>query len=178
MNHQSETPEHLPAVQARRGYEIQMQDSYALESFDGGEGLDVRRLFDSLWRWKWLIAGCTVLGLAAGLVAARFVQPMYEIGATIWLEEESKSGALRGDDPLAGAGWASVFRSNAVIGPVVQERQLFLLPGRLEGVDSTVFEGFELGGPVLGGDYTLTIRPNGTYELAVADTNAVEQGRL
>jgi len=178
VNHQSETPEHLPAVQPRRGYEIQVQDNYALEGFDGGDGLDIRRLFDSLWRWKWLIAGSTVLGLAAGLVAARFVQPMYEIEATIWLEEEGKSGALRGDDPLAGEGWASVFRSNAVIGPVVQEKQLFLIREHLDGVDSTVFVNFELGGPVLGGSYTLTTHPNGTYELAVADTNAVEQGRI
>jgi len=30
----------------------------------------------------------------------------------------------------------------------------------------------------LGGSYTLTTHANGTYELAVADTNAVEQGRL
>jgi len=178
VNQHPETPGHLPAVQPRRGYEIQVQDSYALDGFDGGDGLDVRRIFDSLWRWKWLIAGCTVLGIAGGLVAARFVQPMYEIEATIWLEEESNSGALRGDDPLAGEGWSSVFRSNAVIGPVVDARQLFLLPESLDGVDSTAFENFELGGPVLGGAYTLTTHPNGTYELAVADTNAVEQGRI
>lgn len=178
MNQHPDTPEHLPAVQVRRGYEIQTQDSYALEGFDGGDGLDVRRLFDSLWRWKWLIAGCTVLGVAGGLVAARFVQPMYEIDATIWLEQESKSGALRGDDPLAGAGWSSVFRSNAVIGPVVENRQLYLAQSRLDGVDTTAFENFELGGPVTGGSYTLTTFPDGTYELALADSSTVERGRL
>lgn len=178
VNHDPETLEHLPAVRQRRGYEIQVQDRYALDGFDGGESLDVRRLFDSLWRWKWLIAGCTLLGLAAGLVAAQFVQPMYQVEATIWLEEENSSGALRGEDPLAGEGWSSVFKSNAVIGPVVQDMQLYLRTKSLDGVDPTAFADLELGGPVLGGDYTLTTQSDGSYELTVADTNVVEQGRI
>ncbi|MFQ5529854.1 MAG: polysaccharide biosynthesis tyrosine autokinase [Gemmatimonadota bacterium] len=178
MNEHPDTPERLPAVQARRPYEIQAHESYALDAFDGGDGLDVRRLFESLWRWKWLVAGCTLLGVAAGLVASRFVQPVYEVEATIWLEEDNKSGALRGEDPLAGEGWSSVFRSNAVVGPVVEDMQLYLAPGRTRGVDSTAFETFEMGGRVAAGSYTLTTSRDGSYELALADTSAVERGRL
>ncbi|MDH3298500.1 MAG: Wzz/FepE/Etk N-terminal domain-containing protein, partial [Gemmatimonadota bacterium] len=178
MNEHRDTPERLPAIQERRPYEIQGHDSYALEAFEGEEGLDVRRLFESLWRWKWLVAGCTLLGVAGGLVASRFVQPEYEVEATIWLEEDNQTGALRGQDPLAGEGWSNVFRSNTVVGPVVDAMQLYLLPRSLEGIDSTAFASFELGGPVVGGDYTLTTGRDGSYELTLADTSAVERGRL
>ncbi len=177
MNEHPDTPERLPAIQ-RRPYEIQAHDSYALDAFDGGDNVDVRRLFDSLWRWKWLIAGCTLLGVAGGLVASRFVEPEYRVEATIWLEEDNKTGALRGEDPLAGEGWSNVFRSNTVIGPVVEDMQLYLRADRIDGVDSTAFRDFKLGGPVISGSYTLSTARDGSYELALADTSAVERGRL
>jgi len=178
VNEHPDTPERLPAIQARRPYEVQAHDSYALDAFDGGDNLDVRRLFESLWRWKWLIAGCTLLGVAGGLVASRFVQPEYRVEATIWLEEDNKTGALRGQDPLAGEGWSNVFRSNTVIAPVVEDMQLYLVADRIDGVDSTAFNDFSLGGPVVAGRYTLSTRGDGSYELALADTSAVESGRL
>jgi tyrosine-protein kinase Etk/Wzc len=178
VNEHPDTPERLPALQARRPYEIQAHESYALDAFDGGDNLDVRRLFESLWRWKWLIAGCTLLGVAGGLVASRFVEPEYQVEATIWSDEDNKTGALRGEDPLAGEGWSSVFRSNAVIGPVVEDMQLYLMVDRIDGVDSTAFQEFRLGGPVVAGNYTLSTGRDGSYELLVADTSAVERGRL
>ena len=65
MNDEAQSPGHLPTVQPRRAYEVQAEEYYPLDPMSGmggGEGLDVRRLMESLWRWKWLIAGCTVLG--------------------------------------------------------------------------------------------------------------------
>lgn len=177
MNDHSEKSNHLPAV-SRRAYEIEAQEYYPLETFDGGEGVDTRRLIESLWRWKWLIAGCAVLGIAAGLIAARFVQPMYKATATIWLEEENQQrGPLRAEDPLAGEGWSNVFTSSQVIGPVVRDLGLHVRVGTLTDVDPAVFDSFELSDRTFGGSYRLVVS-EGAYELTRADTNAVETGTV
>ena len=162
---------------------MQAREYYPLDGVgvDGGGagGLDVRRLLESLWRWKWLVMGCTVLGIAGGLIASRFVTPMYEARGTIWLErDQGRGGPLRAQDPLAGQGWTSVFRSNAVIEPVVRDLGLFLRTGALEGVDPRVFDNFRVGESTVGGEYTLVVDPGGSYELALADTAAVERGEL
>ena len=75
----------LPAIHTGRPYEIQAQEYYPLEHYEEDEGLDPRRLIDALWRRKWWILACTLLGLAVGVIAGRFVVPEYEITASIWL---------------------------------------------------------------------------------------------
>lgn len=161
---------------------MQAREYYALEGMgmhEGGGGLDVRRLLESLWRWKWLVVGCTVLGVAGGLIASRFVTPMYETSGTIWLErDQQRGGPLRAQDPLAGQGWSSVFRSNAVIEPVVRDLGLYLGVGQLQGIDRRAFDSFRLTESTLGGAYTLRVDPGGAYELSRADTSAVERGTL
>lgn len=161
---------------------MQAQEYYALDTYTGdggGQGLDVRRLLESLWRWKWLIVGCTVLGIAGGLIASRFVTPMYQTRGTIWLErDQQRGGPLRAQDPLAGQGWSSVFRSNAVVEPVVRDLKLYLNTGALEGVDARAFDNFRIGESTVGGEYTLEVEPGGAYELTLADTSAVERGEL
>lgn len=182
VNDDAQSPGHLPTVQPRRAYEVQAEEYYPLDPMSGmggGEGLDVRRLMESLWRWKWLIAGCTVLGIAGGLVAAQFVEPEYEVEATVWLEQDQQGrGPLRAEDPLAGEGWSSVFRSTAVVLPVVRDMQLYLRPHSLEGVDERAFDSFRLGDGAVGGEYTLRVGEDRAYELALSDTSAVERGDL
>lgn len=180
MNQYSDTPEHLPAVQ-RRPYEVQAQEYYPLDAsaHGGGDGMDVRRLMESLWRWKWLIVSCAVLGIAGGLIAARFIQPEYSATATIWLEQDNtERGPLRAEDPLAGEGWSNVFTSSQVIGPVVRQLRLHVRPSTMTGVDSTAFDSFALNNSTLGGAYTLTVDDKRGYELTRADTSAVERGTL
>lgn len=182
MNEEPQSPARLPSVAHRGPYELQAQEYYALDGVGadgGGGGLDVRRLLESLWRWKWLIAGCTVLGIAGGLIASRFVTPMYQATGTIWLErDQQRGGPLRAQDPLAGQGWSSVFRSNAVVEPVVRDLRLFLRRGQLQGVDRRAFDNLQVDESTIGGVYTLTVDSNGAYELALADTSAVERGEL
>lgn len=183
MNEEPQIPTRLPNVRARDPYEVQAREYYPLDGVgvDGGGagGLDVRRLLESLWRWKWLIAGCTVLGIAGGLIASRFVTPMYQASGTIWLErDQQRGGPLRAQDPLAGQGWSSVFRSNAVVEPVVRDLRLYLRSGQLQGVDRRAFDNLRVGDNTVGGEYTLTVDPNGAYELVLADTSAVERGEL
>lgn len=186
MNQEPQPAERLPSVPASgpyeveaRGYAVAGYDGYAGYDLGGGEGLDVRRLLESLWRWKWLIAGCMVLGIAAGLIAARFVQPMYEARATVWAQQdEQRDGPLRAQDPFLAQGWSSVFDSRAVVEPVVRDQRLYLRVGALDGVDSRLFDSFRIGDRTVGGQYTLEVDSDGSYELSLADTTAVERGEV
>jgi len=170
----------LPTIHSGRPYEIQAQEYYPLETFQEEEGIDPRRLLDALWRRKWWIVACTLLGLAVGVIAGRFVVPEYEVTASIWLEqEESRSvGPLRGEDPLAGEGWSSVLPSNTVIWPVVKDLALYLRPTSISRADSAVFAGFDVRDSVVAGDYRLEVDRQGRYELTLADTTASETGSV
>src|SRR3989454_599511 len=78
-------------------------------------GIDWRRVWGAVRRFKWLILSVTVLGTAAGVVAARFAKPEYLAQATIWIDqadrEENRRDADRGPirsghplEPEAGVG--------------------------------------------------------------------------
>lgn len=170
----------LPTIHSGRSYEIQAQEYYPLEAYQEEDGLDPRRMIDALWRRKWWILACTLLGLAVGVIAGRFVVPEYEITASIWLEqEESRSvGPLRGEDPLAGEGWSSVLPSNTVIRPVVKDLALYLRPTSISRADSAVFAGFDVRDSVVAGEYRLEVDRQGRYELTLADTTASESGSV
>jgi len=78
----------LPTIFGRRSYEIESRDYYPIEmAGDVGEAVDPRRILASLWRWKWWIAACTVIGVLVGTVGSRFVKPEYEISSSAWLEQ-------------------------------------------------------------------------------------------
>ncbi len=66
----------LPTIHTGRPYEIQTQEYFPLEHFEEEEGLDPGRLIEVLWRRKWWILACTLLGLAVGVINARFVKPL------------------------------------------------------------------------------------------------------
>jgi tyrosine-protein kinase Etk/Wzc len=170
----------IPTLYGQRPYEIQSQDVYALDGIDdSGDSVDPRRVLESLWRWKWWIAACVSLGVLGGVLAGRFVEPVYQVSASIWIEQEDRtSGPVGGFEPLAAEGWSSVLTSNAVLRSVVHRSKLWL---RLDEADASVaraFAGFELTDEALMGSYTLEIGRNGAYELTRRDTTAMESGTL
>jgi tyrosine-protein kinase Etk/Wzc len=132
-----------------------------------------------MWRWKWWIAACVSLGILGGVLAGRFVEPVYEVSASIWIEQEDRaSGPVGGFEPLAAKAWSSVFESNSVLRSVVSDSKLWL---RLQDVDRSsvpAFANLELTDNSLMGSYTLEIGRDGAYELSRRDTTAVESGRL
>ena len=169
----------IPTLYGRRPYEIQSHEQYPLAVDGGGEGPDPRRLLASLWRWKWWIAACASLGVLGGVVAGRFVEPEYQVNASIWIEQEDRiGGPVGGVEPLAAEGWSSVLASNKVLRSVVLQSKLWL---RLDDVDpgaAEAFSGLEITDETLMGAYTLEIGRNGAYELTRRDTTAVESGTL
>ena len=58
----------------------------------------------ALRRYKWLMLLIVLLGTAGGVVATRFLPPIYTAKATIWIED---GGGKTGPDPAGTAAWSA-----------------------------------------------------------------------
>lgn len=140
----------------------------------------VGRYLAALNRFKWLIALCVLLGGAGGYVATRFVDPEYEVQATIMMEtmasgQNGNGGPALSNDMLKAQGWQDMLRSYAIIDPIVNQLALFVEPKRQ--ADSTLFRSFRVAPRMRPGDYLLTITGS-RYKLAFQSGIDVESGNL
>ncbi|MEK6686823.1 MAG: hypothetical protein AABZ01_00025, partial [Gemmatimonadota bacterium] len=103
-------------------------------------------------------------GLGGGFLATRYISPVYEVGATIWIEAASSDRAgtpIQGDRLLGARAWVELLRTYAVLDPVVQERRLYLTAAR--GKDSTLFGRFDIfPRRHLAGQYEYAVSDDGT----------------
>ena len=138
------------------------------------------RLFAALRRFKWLLAGISLLGLGGGLLATRYVHPDYEVKATIWIETPARDRAgspIQGEELLDSRAWIELLTTFKVLDPVVQGRKLYLTPGNPE--DESVFSGFELASRFLPGQFELSIEKDGKrYQLKQRSGLYTEAGAL
>src|SRR5437867_13172960 len=97
-------------------------------------GLDWRRILSALLRFKWLIAGFTLVGTVAGVGATRFLKPEYAAQAKIWIDVEGRRGPERGPAPIrprplrdaeSGVG---LLKSYVVLVQVVRDQRRFVDP--------------------------------------------------
>ncbi len=127
---------------------------------DSEQGHDYRRYLAAVLRYKWLVAMFSVLGGAAGMVAARLVKPEYSAQATIWIESASgDQGPIRAAQLLGGLGWVDLLKSYVVLDDAVRDLKLYLeheSPG-----DAAVFESFSLTERFRSGDYRVTVGADG-----------------
>ncbi|MEJ7811561.1 MAG: polysaccharide biosynthesis tyrosine autokinase [Gemmatimonadaceae bacterium] len=122
-----------------------------------------RRYIAAVARYKWLILGLLVLGTAAGIFATRFIEPVYQAKAVVWLQTGGRvtgTGPVDADPQDVKFNWQQTLMSRSVITGIAQRRQLFLTPANL--ADSTVFSGF----------YGTDSLRRGSYELRVDSTGA------
>lgn len=155
----------------------------ALASADGqtpepGSG-QLQRIVAALRRFSWLIALVTIVGSIASVLATRFLEPKYEVNATIYLQNiaTTNSGPIQAPEVLSAFNWVELTRTFAVLDPVVRELKLYLQPGK--GVPAGFFDGFELAPRFTPGEYLLTVddsgkryslRLNGAVELTSGPT--------
>jgi succinoglycan biosynthesis transport protein ExoP len=144
----SETPT-VPAQLS--GTEIQLSP----EQPESTGGLKLGRVRALLLRFKWLIVAVLILGTAGSVVATRFIRPMFQVGATIWIEtgSNSRGGPLQADELLTSRNWIELLTTYIVLDPVVKKERLFLQPER--DSDLPRFEGFDLADRFLPGNYQL-----------------------
>ncbi len=124
-----------------------------------------RRYIDALWRYGWFILLVTIIGVAAGALAGRFVRLTYEVQATIWIEEnQTRGGNQRQDDGpiqperlLGSDGWVDLFKTFTVLDPAVEQLRLYLNTAH----DRRVFDVFQLTSELAPGLYKLTVDQSG-----------------
>jgi succinoglycan biosynthesis transport protein ExoP len=146
-------------------------------------GLDWQRVSSALLRFKWLIVIVTLVGTAAGVVAARFLS-RYAAQATIWIDQsqsERRGGTDRGPirpgqllDPQA---WVDLLKSYVVLDQVVHDQRLFLsLESR---ADQPAFVGFQVSELYRPGTYRVTVDGAGRgYVLDSKQGMEIERGTV
>src|SRR5213080_4071088 len=146
-------------------------------------GLDWRRILSALLRFKWLIAGFTLVGTVAGVGATRFLKPEYAAQAKIWIDVEGRRGPDRGPAPirpsqlLDAESWVDLLKSYVVLDQVVRDERLFVDPS--SPADAQALEGLRVADQYRPGAYRFTVDHAGQgYTLATADGIELERGTL
>ncbi|MFN3523705.1 MAG: GumC family protein [Phenylobacterium sp.] len=90
--------EPVPALSAKLGGQsLRRADPRAAQVFtmpveddeDEGEGaLNLLHYWHILLKWRWVVAGCAVLGLAAGFLATLLTTPIYRASTTLQIDHE------------------------------------------------------------------------------------------
>lgn len=114
------------------------------------KGPSLARYWGAVGRFKWLIALFGVLGGGGGYAATKFIEPEYEVRATILLEQgtgtnqdgRNSRGPIQAEELLKASGWQDLLRSFAIADPVVNDLALFVTPTRT--ADSTLFRSFRV----------------------------------
>ena len=113
----------------------------------------------ALRRYKWLIVAVVALAIGAGIVATRFVTPLYEVRASIMIATESpmenRTGPIRSTGLLTSDDWTQLLKSFTISDAVVRKLSLYLRPK--DAKDAELFSGFALADRFLPGQYELVI---------------------
>ena len=130
-------------------------------------------------RHKWVVLALTILGTALGVVATRFVRPIYTVQATVWIESPSErpnSGPIRPEELLRGRSYVQLLNSYRVLDAVIQKERLYL--GRAAR-DSAFFRTFALKQTFWPGEYTLELdEDRRNYTLTNSAGIIAETGRV
>jgi capsular exopolysaccharide synthesis family protein len=117
----------------------------------------VARIISALRRFAWLIVLVTVIGVAGSVLATQLMKPEYVVPATIYIEvrDNKSAGPIQAPELLSAYNWVELLNTFAVLDPVVNERKLYLRPGK--GAAPSLLEEFSLADRFLPGDYILTV---------------------
>ena len=136
----------------------------------------------ALRRYKWLMLAIIVAGTALGVVATKFMRPLYEVQATIWVSQpetrqRDDRGPIRSEELVNPTAWIELFKSFAVVDSVVTKMGLYR--SLKDPTDSVAFVGFALGKRVRPGSYALTVdRSGGQYALTTDDGIEIERAAI
>src|SRR2546428_9907965 len=92
-----ERPERLPSTAAPFDTIARYAPPAAGAPRDADALAELRRYLSAVWRYKWAVAGVTVLGTAAGGAGEMLLAPRYLAGATVWVHVPR--APTRGQDP-------------------------------------------------------------------------------
>lgn len=149
------------------------------------KGPGLSRYLAAVNRFKWLVLALACVGAGAGYAATQFIEPEYEVRATILLEQgtgvgdgSNNRGPIQAAELLQASGWQDLLRSFAIADPVVNSLALFVEPSAAG--DSTLFRSFRVdaeGRRLRPGEYVLNIA-GAKYTLTTKAGLEVEQGSV
>ncbi|MGI8495987.1 MAG: GumC family protein [Gemmatimonadaceae bacterium] len=146
-------------------------------------GTPISRYWAAIKRYKWPILILVVLGTLAGVTATRFVTPLYEARAALWIGggsagvENGDRGTVRAVEILAPTDYLELMTSFAVVDRVVERLHLYVLP-KLPS-DSTALVGFRPTPAVRTGPFVLKTDATGNaYVLTNADGVVLDKGAI
>lgn len=148
---------------------------------------DWARVFAAARRYKRLVGSVTLVGALAGLIAGKFVKPLYQAQATLWIQAADQDRDKgRGDQgPIQSAqllgtsgGWLDLIRSHVVLNDVARQARLYLAPK--SPADSAALATLTVPGEVRPGSYRLEVdRAGQQFTLRDVEENAVlQQGSI
>jgi len=117
------------------------------------------RPLSAIRRYRWLMLGVLALSVVVGLVATRYVKPLYEVRATIWIEPTMQrgdmSGPIRSRELLNSSAWVELLRSYRIVDAVVRKLALYVRPEN--PTDQSIFFNFAVAQRFVPGNYQLKI---------------------
>jgi polysaccharide biosynthesis transport protein len=144
---------------------------------DGEKKTPWHRYFAALVRFKWLIAGCFILGAGSGVVMTRMSSPQYESHATILISvggRGGEQGPISSGQFLETNAWVDLFKAYRVVEPVVVKLGLYI---HHTDKDADFFPQFVLADQYQPGDFVLNVSPNGrAYTLTTKKGTVLEHG--
>lgn len=150
------------------------------EEEGGGGGAKLRRYWAAIKRFRWLIVILAAIGTIAGVIATRFIDPVYEARGALWIADVgtgNNSGAYRPPELLPNGSWVQLIRSFAVVDKVVAQERLWVKGKTWR--DSVALAGIAPTPRTIPGDYTLwSDSAKGTYSLQEATKGIFEHGHL
>ncbi len=136
------------------------------------------RYLAALRRYKILLALVIAAAIGLGVVAARFVKPVYVVHSTIWITPETRQNELaapiRGDEVMHAAAWPELLTSFAILEKVARRLTLYVTPAA--SADSTLFKDFRTLDKFQTGVYRLNINARGRLYTLLRDGARVETG--
>jgi capsular exopolysaccharide synthesis family protein len=143
------------------------------------EGIPWARYLDVIKRHALLIIGLTVAGSALGFVLAKRVDALYNVQATVWINNErpgnTLTGPIRVQRQITSTSWVELLRSYALVDPIVERLRLNVTYSQSK--DSVLFRSFESLSLLQPGSYTLNVdAATRNYTLVNARDSMTERG--
>lgn len=149
----------------------------AMDQDDGG-GLDLRRYFFAILRYKWLLVLATIVGVGGAYFVWTSTDVTYTARGNLWIEVPRRGGVgdvlpIRASGLLESNAWIELLRSYQVLDTVAVQQRLFL---SVPSEHDLAFEQFGLAEQFVPGQYELTVGQTGDdFVLQTSDGQLVQQ---
>jgi len=151
----------------------------AEEDSSGASAAKLRRYWAAIKRFRWLISALVAIGTIAGVVATRYIDPVYQARGALWITDvgTSNDGTYRPPELLPNGSWVQLIRSFAVVDKVVSDQRLWVKGKTWR--DSVALAGIAPTPRTVPGEYTFSVDSvRGTYSLAEAKAGVVGHGQI